>query len=285
MLGSNPADHPKFAGRAGASLANPIPSVLASPMTRQPVAPLEAKLVPGHPFFDLIDEAYRVFAYRKPTNPEVCACCMDAGIRANFFNLPVRELPLGYVRDWYFAAYEPTGVAKATWGYLLPRLLEILASGEDVSAMGLEVSLNRFDTGNPDNWSKAEWSILDRFQRRYLRQHAEQENDFLDDAICMFRLAGWPLTDLLDQVASFPDDILARRLWHDWIPRGPRGYPSVWITTFWQHDDGTAAFDFYTSRAMYGRMEALALADDVDAALAAKAAAVAELIEISADWR
>jgi len=254
-------------------------------MTRQPVAPPETKLVPGDPLFDLIDEAYRVFAYCKPTSTEVCSCCMDADIQANFFVPPVRDLPLRYVRDWYFGACEPTGVAKATWGYLLPRLLEILASGEDVSDTGLEVSLNRFDTGNPDNWSMPEWSILDRFQRRYLRRHAEQEKEFLDDAICMFRLAGWPLADLLDQVASFPDDILARRLWHDWIPRGPRGYASVWITAFWEQGDGTTAFDFYTSRAMYDRMEALALADDVDAALAAKASAVAQLIETSADWR
>jgi hypothetical protein len=254
-------------------------------MTRQPAVPVEASLRPDDPFFDLIDEAYRIFAYRRPTSTEVCSCCMDAEIQANFFTPPVRELPLSYVRDWYFGAYEPTGVAKATWGYLLPRLLEILASGEDVSAMGPEVSLNRFDTGNPDNWSKAEWSILDRFQRRYLRRHAEQDKDSLDDVICMFRLAGWPLAGLLDQVASFPDDILALRLWHDWFPGGRSGYPNIWITTFWEQRDGTAAFDFYTSRAMYDRIEALALADDVDAALAAKASAVAELIEVSADWR
>jgi hypothetical protein len=256
--------------------------MVSSRMTSRPSAQAEAKLPPGHPFFDLIDEAYRVFAYPRPSSTEVCACCMDAKILADFFNPPIRDLPLGYVREWYFGAYEPSGVAKGTWGYLLPRLLEILAAGEDVSPMGIEVSLNRFETGNPAHWSKAEWGILDRFQRLFLQAYVEQGKDCLDDAICMFRLAGWPLADLLDQVASIPDDKLALRLWSDWCRHGPSGYPNIWITAFWENSDNSAVFEFYTSRAMYERMEALALADDVDPALAVMAAAVAELIEVSA---
>jgi hypothetical protein len=252
-------------------------------MTRQPAAPVEAKLLPGHPFFDLIDEAYRVFVYPRPASIEVCECCMDADIRADFFNPPIRALPLSYVHDWYFGAYPPSGVAKETWGYLLPRILEILAAGQDVSSMATEVSLNRFATGNPDHWSKAEWQVLDRFQRLYLQHQVGQENDYLDDVICMFRLAGWPLGHLLDQVASVPDDKLALRLWNDWCRGRPSGNESVWITAFWEMPDNSAVFDFYTSRAMYDRMEALALADD-DAALAAKASAVAAVIEASSNW-
>ena len=77
--------------------------------------PLLGKVAPGDPFFEIIEEAYRVFAYPKPKSIEVCErCCMDPDIEADFFNPPVRELPLSYVRDWYFAAYQPPGIAKAT---------------------------------------------------------------------------------------------------------------------------------------------------------------------------
>lgn len=85
--------------------------------------PLKAKVAIGHPFFDIIEEAYRVFNYPKPRSTEVCRnCCMDSKIEADFFNPPIRQMPLGYIQDWYQAAYDPqAGVAKATWAYLLPR--------------------------------------------------------------------------------------------------------------------------------------------------------------------
>lgn len=242
---------------------------------------LKAKVQPGHPFFDIIEDAYRVFAYPKPKSIEVCErCCMDADIEANFFNPPVRDLPLEYVQDWYFASYNPDGIAKDTWAYLLPRILEILASGESVSNVGTEVSLKRFDTGNPKNWSNEEWDVLDRFRRKFLDRAIDQDEDFLDDFICMFRLAGWPLDELLNQVAAASDARLARRFWNDWCRCVP-GRESIWITAFWEGADSTSVFGFYTSQLLHDRMTALALADNTEAELAAKAFAVASVIEAS----
>lgn len=255
-------------------------------MTGKLPDPIEAIVQSGHPFFELIEEAYRVFAYPKPKSTEVCErCCMDPKIEADFFNPQIRNLPLSYVRDWYFAAYDPNGVAKETWAYLLPRILEILAAGEDVATFGIEVSLCRHDTGNPGNWSANEWSILDRFQREYLQTAIEQGSNSVDDVLCMFRRGGWPLHDLLDQVAAAPDANLAERFWRDWCHGLPQGDGSIWITAFWESHDNTAVFDFYTSPELYDRMEALALADDTDAERGAMASAVAGVIEASASRR
>ena len=117
---------------------------------------IKAKIASDHPLFGVIEQAYQVFNYPKPTSTEACRnWCMAPRIEANFFNPPIRQLPLEYVRDWFHAAYDSNaGVAKATWAYLLPRLLEILAAGEDVSPIGLEVSLSRFCTGNTSNWRR-----------------------------------------------------------------------------------------------------------------------------------
>jgi hypothetical protein len=158
--------------------------VLLSRMKSDPSQPVQATLPANHPLFDLVEEAYRVFDYPKPSSTGVCeGCCMDREIEADFFNPSIRRLPLHYIRDWYSGAYDPNGVPKETWAYLLPRLLEVLASGENVSDMGLEVSLDRFGTGNPENWSKTEWRILDNFQKIFLREMIAQKREYLDDTI------------------------------------------------------------------------------------------------------
>lgn len=248
---------------------------------RKQQKPVKARIARDHPFFDIIEDAYRVFGYAKPTSIGVCEnCCMYAEIEADFFTPSIRDLPLHYLQDWYFAAYDPSGVPKRTWGYLLPRVLEVLAADEELALVALEVSLNRFQTGNRDNWSAAEWEVLDRFQRDYLQREMRRETELLDDTLCMFGLAGWPLGDLLDQVAAFPDDVLARRLWHDWC----LGRPAIEITAFWDKGGNTEAFNFYTSRVLYDRMEALALSPATDPALAEKALSVASVIQSHAAW-
>lgn len=252
-------------------------------MVRKQQKPLQAKIPTDHPFFHIIAEAYRVFARPKPQSIEVCDCCMDADIQADFFNPQIDELPLHYVQNWYLAAYDPRGVAKSTWGYLLPRILEILALGEDVSDLALEISLNRFETGNRDNWTPEEWKILDEFQRHFLKREIEcTTENYLDDTICMFRLAGWPLEDLLQQVQSNSDVVLAQRLWNDWCNGVVPGRESVWITAFWEDPDKTRVVDFYTSKALYIRMESLGFADDTEPEISTKALAVAGVIEASA---
>lgn len=85
-------------------------------MPRKTLKPLKAKLADDHPFFGIIEDAYQVFAYPKPTKLEVCeGCCMEPEIEADFFTPDIRELPLHYVQDWFFAAYDPPSVSKAIW--------------------------------------------------------------------------------------------------------------------------------------------------------------------------
>lgn len=237
-----------------------------------------AKLTPEHTFFEIIEEAYRVFDYPKPESLEVCQhCCMEPDIEADFLNPPIRELPLRYVQDWYFAAADPDGIAKATWAYLLPRILEILAADDCVANVGTEVSLKRFETGNPENWTEDEWRVLDAFQRTYLEREIERTEEYLDDTICMFALGGWSVDDLFAQVLNSPDDVLARRFWHDWCSFPGPG--SIWITAFWEGSGGTAAFSYYTSEALYVRMSALGLNEETAPELAGKALDVAGVIE------
>lgn len=251
-------------------------------MARKQKKPLKAKIAPDHPFFGIIEDAYRVFAGAQPTETGVCeGCCMEPEIEADFFGPPIREMPLHYLQDWFFAAYDPeAGVPRETWRYLLPRVLEVLAADVDPASVGLEVSLNRFQTGNRENWSAEEWDVLDRFQRAFLDREIHRTLGYLDDTLCMFGIAGWPLEDLFEQVAAAPDDVLTRRFWNDWCV----GRPTIWITAFWEAGGNSEAFAFYTSEALYRRFATLADAEGIAPELAEKALAVSLVILDYADW-
>lgn len=237
----------------------------------------------AQPLIDIVEQAYRVFAGPKPPTTGVCErCCMTAAIEADFFNPDIHELPFSYINDWFCAACACDGIPMSTWSYLLPRILDMLAVGEEPSMTGLAVTLSRFDSGNPQNWTSEQWSVLDAFQRSYLRWYIENGPDFLDEAVCMFRRGGWPLEGLLEQLLSVPDDVLAARLWRDWCNDGWHG--AIWVTAFWEGKENGQMFEFYTSVELHNRMTALALSDHAAKDLAAKASDIVSVIEANADW-
>lgn len=235
---------------------------------------LKNKVNADSPYYDLIQMAYRTFK-QAPTEHGVCDCCMYPEIRIDFFNHGQANLPLHYVKDWFFAAADMP-LAKDKWRFLLPRVLEVLACGEEPSDTGIEVSLNRFQTGEMGNWNTQEWAVLDQFQRQFLAQAGDQHDHFLDDVICLFAIAGWPTDNLFEQVLTWPNNKLINKLWHDWC--NCRN-PSIWITAFW--DDENIPRKFYTSDSLQGRINDYALSDDTPTDLANKAMAVADVIHRS----
>lgn len=237
-----------------------------------------AKMPPGHPFFALIAEAYRVFERPKPQDVDVCTeCCMPKAMAADFFRPDIAELPLAYLSTWFGSAFPQGGVNQHIWSYLLPRTLEVIALGEEPYVVGIELSLSPFDTGNPGHWSAAQWSVLDRFQRHFLNTVTSRHHS-LDDTLCMFRRGGWQLSDLQTQVLAMPDEEIVGRLWQDWCD-GYDAYGYVWTTAFWKKDDEASVSEFYKSDALRDRIEAIALSDSIDTDLAKKASDLFNVIE------
>ncbi len=254
-------------------------------MSRRSAKPVETQLDVGHPFYAVIQDAYRVFASPRPVTVDVCtSCCMDSKIVADFFTRPVNQLPLRYLQDWYAAAYQPNGIQKTTWTYLLPRVLEGLAAGEELSYNGYEVVLKRFPTGNPGKWTTDQWEVLDRFQRIFLTAKIDRNAHSLDDVLCMFCRGGWALDALISQVRSLPIEQLVECLWGDWCKWPMPGRGDIWLTSFWVESERATVFDFYTSQDLHARIEAVALSDNVTPELAARASAVVSVIEANADW-
>lgn len=242
-----------------------------------------AKISSGHPFYDLIREAYLAFDGYKPNDVDVCTdCCMPKEIEADFFRPNIEDLPLDYLQEWFGAACATEGVRKDIWSYLLPRTLEVLAAGEEPKNVGIEVSLSRFDTGNPSHWSERQWSVLDRFQRQFLQSRCPSTgvwcNNYIDETICMFKQGGWQLDDLLSQVMSMTSEQLAEQLWRDWCCEFG-GYGEIAISAFWGKPDKARMQQFYRSEDLRQKLETLALSENADAEIAAKASTLVSVIE------
>lgn len=97
----------------------------------------------------------------------------------------------------------------------------------------------------------------------------------------MFGLAGWSLKNLIAQIESASTEQLAERFWNDWCRGHVPGREAIWITAFWKSPHNAEIYDFYSSQALHERMSALALDGEADPELAAKAFAVASVIEAS----
>lgn len=236
---------------------------------------LSETIAADHPLADIVKRAYEVFQYDTPVTTGVCVnCCMNPDIEADFFTPDIRNLPFRYLQDWFTGAYSRAGVPKAVWGYLLPRILELLAIGHTPSH-SLELSLSRFQTGDQRNWTDVEWDILDQFQKVFLKLRAQQGRDHLDDVVCMFALSGWTLPQLQEQVLALADVVLIKRLHHDWGHR----LPNIALTPFWSKDDKETMRLFYISRALHDRVERVAFCQDDDPALADMAIEVLTAIE------
>ena len=232
---------------------------------------IDGKVGIDSPFYELIQEAYRVFK-QSPTEHGVCNCCMCPEIREDFFNHGQKNIPLSYINDWFFAAAE-NPLSKDKWRFILPRVLEVLASGEEPSSVGIEVSLSRFATGDKNNWDDEEWAVLDKFQRTFLSHSGFIYDDYIDDIICMFANAGWPVQDLFAQLHEWPMEKLVTKLWKDWC-NFPN--PNIWITAFWEY--AYIPRQFYTSDKMFVKITDYALDNKTPPELSEKAMAVSDLI-------
>lgn len=115
-----------------------------------------------------IDEAYLAFGtYRRPTwTLDACtACCMPPAMEAQ-----LREMPLKQVTAEHFHEYNSSAKSREQdpreVGYFLPRMLELLAEGEEIHH-SLEIALDRAGLCPPDSWTDEQQAALSRFAIAY----------------------------------------------------------------------------------------------------------------------
>lgn len=212
------------------------------------------KVLPTNPYWGLIQEAYGVFRVPTPKDLEVCNfCCMPDDIQNEMKKYVSQNIPFHLMEEWYSAATNYP-VSQNLWSYILPRSLEILATG-NMPTHSLEIVLNRFPTGDRERWSKAQWQVLSAFQKMFIQtENISKESlichHYLDDKICMFANAGWNVDQLFEQVYNLPIQMLVEKLYCDWID--DTKYPQIWVTSFW---DDVEKIEFkWTAKVLHDRL-------------------------------
>jgi hypothetical protein len=210
-----------------------------------------------------IDEAWRVFDIPAPATTGACEhCCMDPTIEADFLKRPARELPLDYVRDWYFAAFTDA-ISHNHIAWFLARVMELLADGREIASVGDEVAFQRLPlTGFPDLWPERQVASINRFALAFLEMKLTANPPLgwgqLDYLLCMFGEGGIGIGPLLRRLDALSDDDLAALLHRTWIYAHAGSIP---FDAFWSREPAKSlAWSWYTSVSLMQRMERATMA-------------------------
>jgi hypothetical protein len=210
-----------------------------------------------------IAEAWRVFDIPAPATTGVCEhCCMEPEIEADFLKRPARDLPLEYVRDWYFAAFTDD-ISHNHIAWFLSRVMELLADGKEIASVGDEVAFQRLPrTGFPDRWPERQVDAINRFALAYLEMKLATDPPLgwgqLDYLLCMFGEGGIDIGPLLRRLDALSDDDLADLLHRTWIYAKGGSIP---FDAFWSREPAKSlAWSWYTSAKLMERMERAAMA-------------------------
>lgn len=218
-----------------------------------------ARQEPVETLAPLVEEAYRLFKRPAPPGDGVCECCMEPEIKARFLQWPVRDIPLHDLRDWYFAAPEvPFPIVTMRW--LLPRILDGLARGEELASVGHEVVLHRLTSaGFPDDWKDDEVELINRFGAALAEAVASGRyggDRFmeLDECLCMLALGGIGLAPVFKRLDTVDPGHLARSVGY----LGEIAGDAFWPDAPEQRD---AALAWFYSEAMANRLMTYGVGD------------------------
>lgn len=197
--------------------------------------------------------AWRVFDRPAPANLGVCtACCMAPALAAEILATPARALTPHHLREWLAAAYD-NRPERAPLLWLLPRMFELLAEGQEISHLGPEVVLARLPaTGFPESWPQDEVDAVQSFCLALFDQKLAAREG-IDGWLCMIARSGLDIRPFLDRLWALPDADLAALLDACWIKPGPVG--RIPFTAFWSDVPARAeVWAWYTAPELASRL-------------------------------
>jgi len=155
-----------------------------------------------------VERLYAVFgSYRAPRDGlDACTyCCMDPKLEAEMLRMPLRQITAHHFYEYNCAAKGPEQPVDEV-KYLLPRMMELLASGVDIHH-SMELAIQRLGSSDAAQYSAQEREAIDAFALCYfseiLGRHPWLGNEAClgDDAftvLLMFHYGGIALAPLLE---------------------------------------------------------------------------------------
>lgn len=217
------------------------------------------------PYADLLPvvaEAYDVFARyarRYPLHCCDCDLCLPPEMQLRIVRSPLRDLSLGLLQQWegsaaasrriYSDAEHPSNEA---WAHevraFLPRMFEVIASGDRPSGLGVETSFRTLALADWQTWPEPERDVVTRFAEAFFLARLEvlqfawsNVGHVLDcgmrgeDAAVALLVLGIPVDRVMALWQHAPDPAAAvhladarSSLSHDW-DAGVYSHGSVWL--------------------------------------------------------
>ena len=151
-----------------------------------------------------VADAWRLFGrHAVPTVPLdacVCPCCMAPELEQEMRELPLTALTAKHFYEYNCAAKSEVQPADELL-YLLPRMMEVLAEGAEISH-SIELSLDRLGNCPRDSFDDAEREVLDRFALAYFERSigVKSRGVTVDpmSQLLMFDIGGIDIGPLLD---------------------------------------------------------------------------------------
>jgi hypothetical protein len=216
----------------------------------EPLTPLKAA----------VEEAYRVFKAEAPERWSGDDIGVGKEDWERLSTVPLRELTRS---DTYHFLTETGVFNRHEVRYMLPRILDLLAAGEEPHAAGDECSLSCLaNAGYPEQWTAPERAAIDAFFFAMLDACLEDEEFWerwsLDTLLCVAGCANADVGALLARADRAEDQRLARAVAHDidWV--GGLYPAGGLVNAFWQsaRPEHAAAVDaWYRHPELLARVE------------------------------
>ena len=174
----------------------------------------------------VIKDAYRIFGrYSAPTHPlDACTCpvCMTPELEQGMRQLPLAQLGRQHFYEYNNAANGPEQAADEVL-FLLPRMLELMAEGEELHH-SIELAWDRLGRCPAGSFSQAEMDVLNRFALAYFERALSGQRALHDaplSIMLMFHIGGLstePLTDLWARMDDPRSTVqyVEDTYWHFW---------------------------------------------------------------------
>jgi len=116
----------------------------------------------------VVAQAYRAFRHRAvpPFPLDVCLeCCVSVDFEQQLRQWPLAQITAKHLYEYNTSAKSEVQSAHEV-GHLLPRMLELLAKGEEIHH-SIELSLDRLGRCPEGSWNDEEREVLNRFALAY----------------------------------------------------------------------------------------------------------------------
>jgi hypothetical protein len=188
------------------------------------------------PLRQAVEEAYCLFKADPPDHWSGDDIGLGRRDWDRLTNVPLRELNRS---DTNHFLSEAGDFKRHEVRYMLPRILDLFADGEDPHAAGLECCLGCLErTGYPDYWRPEERRVIEAFLLALIDQTLTEESyteeASLDGVLCMAANANADLAPILAYLDQADETALARAVAFDFDLIGGLGEDGNLVNAFWE---------------------------------------------------